>query len=87
VCGNAALSQIRALTPKPVLISETAVAPAAGKAAKVPGLFAGACAAGTAGLACAVPAAGPNCAVPAARPVLSELPPRQLSERVTRSHG
>jgi hypothetical protein len=78
VCGNAALSQIRALTPKPVLISETAVAPAAGKAAKVPALFAGAYAAGTAGLACAVPAAGP---------VLPELPRRQLSGRVTRSHG
>jgi Glycosyl hydrolase family 26 len=44
------LSQIRALTPKPVLISETAVAPAAGKAAKIPGLFAGAHAAGTIGL-------------------------------------
>ena len=49
VFGNT-LSQIRALTPKPVLISETAVAPAAGKAAKIPGLFAGAYAAGVAGL-------------------------------------
>jgi hypothetical protein len=33
-----------------VLISETAIAPAAGKAAKIPGLFAGANAAGMAGL-------------------------------------
>jgi Glycosyl hydrolase family 26 len=49
VFGNT-LGQIRALTPKPVLISETAVAPAAGKAAKIPGLFAGAYAAGMAGL-------------------------------------
>ncbi|MGH3299698.1 MAG: glycoside hydrolase family 26 protein [Trebonia sp.] len=49
VFGNT-LSQIRALTPKPVLISETAVAPAAGKAAKIPGLFAGAYAAGMTGL-------------------------------------
>ncbi len=49
VFGNT-LSQIRALTQKPVLISETAVAPAAGKAAKIPGLFAGASAAGVAGL-------------------------------------
>ena len=44
------LSQIRALTSKPELISETAVAPAAGKAAKIPGLFAGAYSAGVAGL-------------------------------------
>ena len=43
-------SQIRALTPKPLLISETAVAPAAGKAAKIPGLFAHAYAAGVVGL-------------------------------------
>jgi hypothetical protein len=49
VFGNT-LGQIRAFTPKPVLISETAVAPAAGKAAKIPGLFAGAYAAGMAGL-------------------------------------
>jgi mannan endo-1,4-beta-mannosidase len=49
VFGNT-LSQIRALTPKPVLISETAIAPAAGKAAKIPGLFAGAHAAGMVGL-------------------------------------
>ena len=49
VFGNT-LSQIRALTPKPVLISETAAAPAAGKAAKIPVLFAGAYAAGVAGL-------------------------------------
>jgi hypothetical protein len=49
VFGNT-LSQIRALTPKPVLISETAIAPAAGKAAKIPGLFAGANAAGMVGL-------------------------------------
>jgi hypothetical protein len=49
VFGNT-LNQIHALTPKPVLISETAVAPAAGKAAKIPGLFAGANAAGTVGL-------------------------------------
>jgi hypothetical protein len=49
VFGNT-LSQIRALTPKPVLISETAAAPAAGKAAKIPGLFAGAYAAGMVGL-------------------------------------
>jgi len=49
VFGNT-LNQIHALTPKPVLISETAVAPAAGKAAKIPGLFAGAYAAGTIGL-------------------------------------
>jgi hypothetical protein len=49
VFGNT-LSQIRALTRKPVLISETAVAPAAGKAAKIPGLFAGAYAAGIVGL-------------------------------------
>jgi hypothetical protein len=47
--GNT-LSQTRALTPKPVLISETAIAPAAGKAAKIPGLFAGAHAAGMVGL-------------------------------------
>ncbi|HEX3955435.1 MAG TPA: glycosyl hydrolase [Trebonia sp.] len=49
VFGNT-LSQIRALTPKPLLISETAIAPAAGKAAKIPGLFAGANAAGMVGL-------------------------------------
>ena len=49
VFGNT-LGQIRALTPKPVLISETAVAPAAGKAAKIPGLFAGAYTAGVTGL-------------------------------------
>jgi hypothetical protein len=49
VFGNT-LNQIHALTPKPVLISETAVAPTAGKAAKIPGLFAGAYAAGTVGL-------------------------------------
>ena len=49
VFGNT-LGQIRALTPKPVLISETAAAPAAGKAAKIPGLFAGAYAAGMIGL-------------------------------------
>lgn len=44
------LAQIRGFTQKPVLISETAVAPAAGKAAKIPGLFAGAYGAGTVGL-------------------------------------
>jgi hypothetical protein len=49
VFGNT-FSQIRALTPKPVLISETAVAPAAEKAATIPGLFAGAYAAGVVGL-------------------------------------
>lgn len=49
VFGNT-LSQIHALTRKPVLISETAVAPAAGKAAKIPGLFAGAYTAGVVGL-------------------------------------
>ena len=49
VFGNT-LDQIHALTTKPVLISETAVAPGAGKAAKIPGLFAGAYAAGTVGL-------------------------------------
>jgi hypothetical protein len=49
VFGNT-LSQIHALTPKPVLISETAVAPAAGKAVKIPGLFAGAYTAGVVGL-------------------------------------
>jgi hypothetical protein len=49
VFGNT-LTQIRALTPKPVLISETAIAPAAGKAAKIPGLFARAHAAGLVGL-------------------------------------
>jgi hypothetical protein len=49
VFGNT-LGEIRALTPKPVLISETAAAPAAGKAAKIPGLFAGAYAAGIIGL-------------------------------------
>ncbi|MDX6415521.1 MAG: hypothetical protein QOG28_141 [Trebonia sp.] len=49
VFGNT-FSQIRALTSKPVLISETAVAPAAGKAAKIPGLFAHAYAAGVVGL-------------------------------------
>jgi len=44
------LAQVRALTRKPVMISETAVAPAAGKAGKIPGLFAGASESGMIGL-------------------------------------
>jgi hypothetical protein len=43
-------AQVRALTKKPVMISETAVAPAAGKAGKIPGLFAGATGYGMIGL-------------------------------------
>jgi mannan endo-1,4-beta-mannosidase len=35
------IDQVRSLTGKPVLLSETAVGPAAGQAAKIPGLFAG----------------------------------------------
>src|SRR5579859_6203034 len=35
------VAAVRKLTRKPVLISETAVGPVAGKAAKIPGLFAG----------------------------------------------
>jgi mannan endo-1,4-beta-mannosidase len=35
------IAQVRAMTSKPVLLSETAVGPQAGQAAKIPGLFAG----------------------------------------------
>jgi mannan endo-1,4-beta-mannosidase len=35
------IAQVRALTNKPLLLSETAVGPNAGQAAKIPGLFAG----------------------------------------------
>ncbi len=35
------IAQVRALTNKPLLLSETAVGPEAGQAAKIPGLFAG----------------------------------------------
>jgi mannan endo-1,4-beta-mannosidase len=35
------IAQVRALTNKPLLLSETAVGPDAGQAAKIPGLFAG----------------------------------------------
>lgn len=35
------MAQVRAITSKPVLLSETAVGPEAGQAAKIPGLFAG----------------------------------------------
>jgi mannan endo-1,4-beta-mannosidase len=44
------LGQIRALTSKPVLLSETAVGPAAGQAAKITDLFAGLAQARTLGL-------------------------------------
>lgn len=44
------ISAIRRFTRDPVLITETAVAPAAGKAAKIPGLFAGARLAGVLGV-------------------------------------
>lgn len=44
------ISAIRRFTRDPVLITETAVAPAAGKAAKIPGLFAGARSAGVLGV-------------------------------------
>ena len=47
---GATLTRVHALTSQPVLISETAVAPAAGQAAKIPGLFIGARAAGVIGL-------------------------------------
>ena len=35
------IAQVRAITNKPVLLSETAVGPEAGRALKIPGLFAG----------------------------------------------
>jgi mannan endo-1,4-beta-mannosidase len=35
------IAQVRAITERPVLLSETAVGPEAGQAAKIPGLFAG----------------------------------------------
>jgi len=44
------ISEIRAFSGLPVLISETGVAPRAGQAAKIPGLFAGASAAGLYGV-------------------------------------
>ena len=44
------ISVIRQFTRDPVLITETAVAPAAGRAAKIPGLFAGAWSAGVLGV-------------------------------------
>jgi Glycosyl hydrolase family 26 len=44
------IAQVRGITGKPVLLSETAVGPGAGKAAKIPGLFAGMRHYGTLGL-------------------------------------
>ena len=44
------ISQVRDFTRKPVLLSETAVGPQAGQAAKIPGLFRGMKSAGTLGL-------------------------------------
>ena len=47
---GATLHELRALTSRPVLISETAIAPEAGQAAKIPALFTGARQAGVLGL-------------------------------------
>ena len=44
------IAQVRLFTGKPVLLSETAVGPAAGQAAKIPDLFAGMRQYGTLGL-------------------------------------
>ncbi len=44
------IAQVRALTDRPVLLSETAVGPEAGQAVKIPGLFAGMSQYGTLGL-------------------------------------
>jgi hypothetical protein len=44
------IAQVRTITSKPLLLSETAVGPQAGKAAKIPGLFAGMRHYGTLGL-------------------------------------
>ena len=47
---GATIAQIRMFTGQPILLSETAVGPAAGQAAKIPGLFAGMRQYGTLGL-------------------------------------
>jgi mannan endo-1,4-beta-mannosidase len=47
---GATIAQVRALTRKPVLLSETAIGPLAGQPAKIPDLFRGMASAGTLGL-------------------------------------